>query len=73
MTIGYSFGDKHINYVIKKWLNRDSDNELIIIDREGTTENDHSLLKNNYNLQESDRIELRPVGAEKGIRDLFDS
>lgn len=32
VVIGYSFGDDHINELIKKWLNSDLDRRLIIVD-----------------------------------------
>lgn len=72
VVIGYSFSDEHINHVIRRWMNQDIDRKLIIIDRPGVEKEDHPFWEKHRRLQETDRVELRAVGAKQGIRNLFE-
>jgi len=71
VTIGYSFGDQHINHVIFRWMNQKPDRELTVVDREGMTTHGHRLWQENPAIGKSSRVKLLPVGAKQGICDLF--
>ncbi|NBC01021.1 MAG: hypothetical protein GVY15_09210 [Bacteroidetes bacterium] len=71
VSIGYSFGDKHINHVIFRWMNRDPSRTMVVVDRPGIEKREHALWADYSVSEDSDRIELMPVGSEQGIEELF--
>jgi hypothetical protein len=71
VTIGYSFGDQHINHVIFRWMNQKPERKLTVVDREGITTDSHRLWRDNPAVRRSERVELLSVGAKQGITDLF--
>ena len=74
VVIGYSFGDFHINRLIERWLRRSKERNIIIIERPKRHEFEDiplpQLIHGNSLVFES-RFDFRPVGASKGIADLF--
>jgi len=67
-AIGYSFRDEHINEYIGRWMNRDNQNVLRIINL------NESILNNEFlsEIRKSDnkRIELITETASKGIESI---
>lgn len=71
VVIGYSFGDAHVNHVIQNWMNQDTKRRIIVVDRPGIDEENHPFWQQNRRLQSTDRVQLRAIGTEQGISDLF--
>jgi hypothetical protein len=71
IAIGYSFGDRHINHVIFEWMNKDPKRKMIVVDRPRIEKRQHALWTVHGVSEDSDRVELMPVGSEHGIEELF--
>ena len=74
VVIGYSFGDLHVNRLIERWLRRSSERNIIIIERPKRHEFEDIPLPrliHNTSFVREGRCDFRPVGASKGIADLF--
>jgi len=67
-VIGYSFRDEHINEYIGKWLNRDNQNVLIIINPDESISNNSFLSETGK--RGAKRIEFMIENASKGIESI---
>jgi hypothetical protein len=77
IVIGYSFGDSHINYQIREWLEGVDGRKILIIGGPKETFENHPLsvgVEQEFfagTPLEKDQVEFSSAGASKGISDLF--
>ena len=70
LVIGYSFRDPHVNQCLARWLHRDVNRRVTIVDRPQALETDNPFCQaRTANLGE--RLIFEPIGAEEGIAKHF--
>jgi len=71
IVIGYSFRDRHVNVCISRRLKRARGNKVIVIDREGASQNNCPLTVFFKGTAQSDQITHECIGARNGIEKYF--